>query len=321
MALEFGKTATPDTTPPAPPQAPAGLPPAPGGSPVQAPSQATPLPEAVPPATAAPAPPAGLPAAATTAPAPPGPPQTAVAAPQAPNPDFMKRGAASIEAQRQEEARAAAASAEYGKAWEFWLKDGEDAVITFVDGDIIPDGPEAGMLNIPTFYSHRVPYSGKYKLVVCTEGIEGQSCPICASGDRRSFTGVLTIVDHRSIPSGDGSKVYQNEKRLYYVPRTVQKILQKLAAKRGGLAGHTFEVSRPDKKSARCGTVFDWVQETTLQGLAHHLSPEHAQPYTYQEELPYYTTARLLEMGLGVHPPTAIGGAAVPAGESLMSKV
>lgn len=261
-------------------------------------------------AAAAPKP---FPGANTVAGKPATPPQGASSKPQ---PSFLMRGAQAAQAHKQEEAKAEAAKEEMGKLWEFFMSPGEDVPITFLDGHLIKDGDEKDMLDCPTYYRHTVPYAGKWGSFICTEGVEGQ-CPLCASGDKKQLVGVLTIIDHSTRHSRDGTKTYVDQKRLFVAPRTVLSVLTKIAQKKGGLAGHTFEVSRTDSKSARCGSMFEHLGHRSPDELVQTYGPEKAQPANYQEELVYRSAEQLLQMGLGVKV-NAIG--TQPASKTLMEE-
>jgi hypothetical protein len=72
---------------------------------------------------------------------------------------------------------------------------------------------------------------------------------------------VFTVIDHSSYTSKKDGITYSDQVRLFVAKRDTVKILQKLAVKRGGLAGVRFDVSRTGDKSASVGSVFDFTDK------------------------------------------------------------
>lgn len=236
-------------------------------------------------------------------------PQTATKKAAAPL-NFLKKGAAAKDAFQQEEAKAEMAKAEAGKMWRFFLKDGEDGQITFLDGDL----NEEGMLDINMFHEHRVRINGAWQNFICTaEADTSQPCPICESGDRPSFVGVMTVIDHRShtIQNGpNAGKVIKNIRRLFVAKRNSMKQLAKLAAKRGGLAGCTFDVSRSGEKEPAVGNQFDFVEKfESFEDIAAKfgLEMDAVMPANYAEELKYRSPEELIDLGVGKAVKSALG--------------
>lgn len=213
---------------------------------------------------------------------------------------FLKTGAAAKQALAEEEAKAELAKQEAGKLWRFWMPAGEDRTITFLDGDVDEDG----MLDIPMFHEHQVRINGNYENFICTSEQEGH-CPICDKGDSKPYlVGVMTIIDHtpHKVKSGkNAGKIIKDTRKMFVAKKQTIRQLAKIAAKRGGLAGCTFDVSRADDKSASVGSQFDFVSKASLEDVAgkYELKLEDAMPADYQAELTYRTAEELVELGVG----------------------
>jgi hypothetical protein len=220
----------------------------------------------------------------------------------APKLGWLKQGNAAKQAMAYEEAKAEERKAEAGRLWRFYVKKGEDAQITFLDGALDADG----MLDIMMFYEHRLHIAGDWENFVCTsEADQTQPCPICAKGDKPSLVGVMTVVDHtkRTIAKGpNAGKVIANRRKLFVAKQHTIRQLNKLAAKRGGLVGVTFDVSREGDKDPAVGSMFDFVHKyASLAELAQtlDLKIEDVQPANYQEEIRYRSPEELLALGVG----------------------
>jgi hypothetical protein len=252
-------------------------------------------------------------------------PKAKSAAPKGNGMGFMKKGAAAKEAYQHEEAKAEAAKAEQGKLWRFWMPDdGEDRKITFLDGDVDSDG----MLDIPMFYEHTIKLNGEFKQFVCTEkngDDNAEPCPICAKNEKEfnpALVGVMTVIDHtpHKIKSGpNAGKVIKNTRKLFVAKKNSIKLLTKLAIKRGGLAGCTFDVSRSGDKSPGVGNQFDFVEKfDDLSSIMEQygLKEEEVMPANYEDEIPYRTADELVALGAG----KAFGGIGMEKGVSEGSK-
>jgi hypothetical protein len=197
--------------------------------------------------------PAPAPAPVST-PAPATSPKAALPPKQKANLKFIKRGTAATAAIVKEEKRV---EQKMNQLYGFWMKPNSDTSITFVDGNL--DGE---VLDIPFIYQHHLNMNGKWgNFFICTQEVE--PCPICEGGNTPSFVGVLTIIDHTEFQSKRDGLMKKDQIRLFYAKRDTIKQLQKLAAKRGGLAGCTFEVSRTGDKSPSTGNQFDFVDKKT----------------------------------------------------------
>lgn len=181
---------------------------------------------------------------------------------------FLKRGAESKNLAQAEQAQAESRKAEQGKPWRFFVKQGESTTITFVDGEL----DHEGYLVPPRLYEHNLKIAGKWgNLFVCpaqSEPEAGHRCPICESGARPTLYAAFTIVDHTETKSKDGTKTYKDQTRMLMATPTTYEMLHKIAQKRGGLAGATFEVSRSTKdKSPAAGDFYDFETKRTPEKL------------------------------------------------------
>lgn len=242
---------------------------------------------------------------------------------------FMKTGKAAKEAMASDEARRDLAKAEAGKLWQFWMPAEEERQVTFLDGVL----DEEGMLAIPMYYQHMVRLNGNWQTFVCTASIdETQPCPVCEKGDRPTLVGVMTVIDHSShtVKSGPNQgKVIKNSRKLFVAKPNTLKVLNKIAVKRGGLKGCTFDVSRTGDKEAGVGNQFDFTHKyATLSEIMakYDLKAEDVQPGNYDEEIVYRSPQELMELGvgkatLGTHGGANGGGSNKHANSSLQDEL
>ncbi|MBY0560032.1 hypothetical protein [Hyphomicrobium sp.] len=223
---------------------------------------------------------------------------------------FLKTGQSAREALTQEEAKAELAKQEQGKLWRFWMPDGEDRRVTFLDGEMSDDG----LLDVPMFYQHTIRINGNWESFVCTADADtSQPCPLCESGDKPSLVGVMTVIDHseHKVKNGpNAGAIIKNTRKLFLAKRNTIKQLTKLAAKRDGLAGCTFDVSRTDDKQPSVGNQFDFVEKfESYDDIAdkYGLKIEDAQPADYTQEIRYRKPEELIELGVGKAVKSALG--------------
>jgi hypothetical protein len=215
---------------------------------------------------------------------------------------WMKRGVDAKKAMLREDTKAEERKAEQGKLWRFYVEQGKAGEITFLDGSLDAEG----MLDIQVFYEHRVRISGDWNNFVCTAEIDQtQPCPLCENGDKPAFVGVMTVIDHtlHTIKNGpNAGKTITNTRKLFVAKRTTIKLLTTLAKKRGGLAGCTFDVTRPGDKDPAVGGNFDFSHKYSKLseiGDKYGLKLEEVQPANYEEEVRYRTVEELIELGAG----------------------
>lgn len=214
---------------------------------------------------------------------------------------FLKKGAAAKEAVAEAEAKAELAKAEAGKLWRFYIPDDEERTITFLDGDLDAEG----MLDAPVWWEHSIQFNGNWEQFACTaEEDQSQPCPLCEGGSKPYLATALTVIDHtpHKIKKGpNAGKTISNQRKLFVCKRQTAAQLTKIAVKRGGLAGCTFEASRVGDKAAAVGSQFDFVSkaESWEQFCAdQEIKIEDVQPAKYQEEIRYRTPEELIELGV-----------------------
>lgn len=224
---------------------------------------------------------------------------------------FLKTGAESAKLAQRAVAEQEARRAQENKLFRFWMKEKEEARITFVDGELAKEGALAGYLDQPRYYEHNLYLNGTwnnfYSCPEKTNPDSGEKCPICESGDRPSLVNLFTIIDHRQIPSNkDKTKVWKDTKKLLVAKTQTFELLTKHALKRGGLAGCTFDASRVGDKSAAVGSMFDFVEKHAVADLQKMYQVEKTDPKTnakmkvtnftpadYEKEIQFKTEAEL----------------------------
>lgn len=231
---------------------------------------------------------------------------------------WLKTGEESEKLAQEKKAEDAKRQQEQGKMWRFFVEKNKDASITFVDGELNAQG----VLTPPRFYEHQLYLAGSWNnFFVCPEKTNpesGQKCPICEGGDKPSLVAMFTVIDHRTHKSRDGTKEYKDQPRLFAAKPMTFEQLQKLAQKRGGLAGCTFDVSRTGDKSPAVGSMFDFTEKNKLDELVKKYTYTVEEdgkkktvskfaPANYEEEIVYRTEDELRQLGFGK--PATTGGA------------
>jgi hypothetical protein len=235
---------------------------------------------------------------------------------------WMATGESSVAAAEQDKAEYERRKEEQGKAFRFWLEPGEEARITFVDGQLFET--KAGMVLLPArYHEHNLFLNGRWgHHFVCPEKTapgQGFKCPICESGDRPTLVALFTIIDHREF-KGKNDKVYKDDPKLLVLNPMAFEQLNALAQKIGGLAGSTWDVSRVGEKSPRTGNNFFPQGKTPLDELYKKYLVEQKDPKTnlstwvskfkvldYEQEIIFRTDDQLRAMGLG-KPTTQVSG-------------
>ncbi len=182
-----------------------------------------------------------------------------------------------------------------GSIRRFWIPNDKETQITFLDGDLDDDG----LLQTVTYWEHQLRLNGDWRnWFACTQ--DSEPCPIClgGQGDSPSLVAAFTVIDHTKWTDKQ-QKVHQHERRLFICKRETLKRLQKIATKRDGLLGITFDVSRTGDKSAAVGSDFDFVEKRTAANLkkAYGLKLEDVKAYDYEETIKYRNAEELKELG------------------------
>lgn len=222
--------------------------------------------------------------------------------------EWLKKGKAAHEqvkkADQETEKRKAA-----GSIRRFYIPNDKETQITFLDGGLDDDG----LLQVVTYWEHQLKLSGNWmNWFACTQ--DQEPCPIClgGEGDNPALVAAFTVIDHTKWTDKQ-TKVHQHERRLFICKRETFKRLQKIATKRGGLTGATFDVSRTGDKSAAVGSDFDFIEKRTPSDLkkAYGLKAEDVKSYDYEKAITYRTAEELRELGFTTQ---TIGAADVSAG-------
>jgi hypothetical protein len=182
------------------------------------------------------------------------PPKTGPEEEKTEKPSWLKRGADSQVAQREEATRRTFHHRFYMRPGE---SSGDEPTLTFLDGDLIEGGEEAGQIDFYSVREHEVRRPGQKMpdYYVCLTSV-GDQCPLCESGAGYSFVALFSVIDHRTIKTRKGDVT--DEKKLLAVKASTVEMLQKYATKNGGLTGLQFEVSRGhEQRSPKVGDL--WI--------------------------------------------------------------
>lgn len=224
---------------------------------------------------------------------------------------WLQTGAQSQQLAQQEAAEVQKRQEEGGKMFRFFIKNGEEARITFIDG-----APNAqGHLTPPRFYEHSIQQQGKWTTFVCpekTNPASGDKCPICAGGDRPALISLFTIIDHRTVSSKDGQKTYSDTVKLLAMKPKAFELLMLKVKKLGSLVGCTFDFTRIGENSSSVGDVFDFVERRDphmlMQMYQKEVKDEKGKavgmttkftPANYETEIVFRTGAELSALGFG----------------------
>lgn len=222
---------------------------------------------------------------------------------------FLKTGAESAKLAQKAALEADMRKQEQGKMFRFFMKEKEEARITFIDGELNAEGH----LVPPRYYEHNKYMNGTWNnFFLCPEKTNpdlNEKCPLCEDGERPALVALFTIIDHRQVQSKDKTKTYKDTKRLLVAKPQTYELLNKHAMKRGGLAGCTFDASRIGDKSAAVGSLFEFVEKNDIAALSALYMVEKIDPKTniktkvtnftpadYDKEITYRTSVQLREI-------------------------
>lgn len=215
---------------------------------------------------------------------------------------FLKKGKEGEQITKQAEAEVERRREQSGNTvFRYWMPEGAEQRITFLDGEL----SEAGLLDVPRYWEHNLLINGSWKnWFPCVK--DEEPCPLCEIKPP-SLVYVFSIIDHREWEDKNG-KTHQHERKLYVCKGDTYKRLSKIAEKRDGLTGATFDVARIGDKSENVGNDFDFVEKLSLKELRKKYDLEKSGetgnnkvclPYDYEEVIKYYTGEELRNMGLG----------------------
>lgn len=161
------------------------------------------------------------------------------------------------------------------RVFRFWMPTGTTTRIVFLD-----DVP-------PIYEEHQLQINGDWKnWFTCLKQF-GKPCPHCEASSYAYTAGAYTIIDGTEWKDKQGN-VHKNEKKLFVAKIDTLKKLKQISAKRGGLRGCVFEVSRTGDKSPGTGDMFDFEKKLTEEELVAMFGkkdPKGAQGYNYDEIL------------------------------------
>lgn len=139
--------------------------------------------------------------------------------------------------------------------YRFWMPKGTTTRIVFLD-----DNP-------PVYDEHNLQINGSWKNWFTCKKQFGEECSICEGGTYAYTAGAYTILDGSEWTDKKGA-VHKDEKKLYIAKMDTLKKLKQISAKRGGLRGCVFEVTRTDgDKSPGTGDMFDFEYKMTEEEL------------------------------------------------------
>jgi len=209
---------------------------------------------------------------------------------------WMMTGPKAKAAFEEEEAKTEAKREAAQRMFRFYLLEDEEAQITFLAGDV----DDNGEIQAPMWFEHKLFWNGNWETFVCTAATE--PCPMCEGGSQPTLVAGFPVINHTPYKIKRGpnqGKVLKDRPVLYIATRKTLKILQKIAAKQGGLAGWTMDVSRTSKEEPRVGNVIVPVGHNSLAALKKQFG-EVANVFDVGEEIPYRSAAELKKMGVGV---------------------
>jgi hypothetical protein len=216
---------------------------------------------------------------------------------------FLKKGDAAQTAFDQAEAKQAAGAAAAAGGNDgaflykhrFWMPAEAETMITFLDGDL----NENGVLDEICYNEHQLQIAGDWKnFFPCVS--DDEPCPLCNSGLNPSFVSVFTVIDHSEWTDKKG-QVHKDQKRLYAVKRESLKLLRKMAVKRDGLRGCSFDLSRTGDRSPAVGSHYDFLKKwEDMDKFKESYNLDDVDGLDYEDTIQYKTAKELTDLGLGV---------------------
>lgn len=161
----------------------------------------------------------------------------------------------------------------------FRLKEGEEAVVVFLD--------DKG------FYAkvHQLEVDGNFgNFITCIKDFA--PCPICNSGKKATYTAHYTILDGREFIRKDGTKVRWS-KVIYPAKGSMINIIADLKKQFGSLVGRAFKVKRHTKQDPNCG---NWIEHVKKIDISKY--PD-IKPFDYRKVLAPPTPEEYEALGFG----------------------
>lgn len=203
--------------------------------------------------------------------------------------------------QKKQAEKQLAAESGAGKLYPFWLQKGNEANITFLDGDIITLDDGVEIFNNPFYLQHTVKLGSRWFSFFCPKEDHGE-CPECENGERGLYVCAFTIIDHNQyISKQNASKVYQHQRRLFIATTGTREELFLRAKKQKGLRYLNFDVARSKKdKAPRVGDVFTPNGKLTVKELKTLCGKDaNLEPANYDTDVELYTPEQLRDLGVG----------------------
>lgn len=176
------------------------------------------------------------------------------------------------------------------KIWRFYMRQGDEQEITFVDDDTKPlpleiDNKKVKVSLPVLFREYQLYLNGDWRNWF-TVPDDSDDDLLVKQGHRASQVAAFTIIDHNEWTDRNGV-THKDVLKTFVVKTSTPtfKLLQKQSAKRKGLRGCRFTVSRLGQKTCNVGDVFEFEEKTDL--------PKEIQPVNYLEEFRPKTKAEM----------------------------
>ena len=175
------------------------------------------------------------------------------------------------------------------KVRRFWMKNGTDREITFVDPATINFNGQ----QIPTpiqYMEYNLNMNGHWRNWFTRPTDDSQDF-LKELGHRASKVAALTVIDHSEWTDRKGN-AHKDEVVMYVVKRssTVWKQIERFYSTHGSLQGQRFRISRMGDKSPGTGSLLEHIGQSEVY------NPEIHKPYDYFEVLKPKTRDELIKI-------------------------
>lgn len=168
------------------------------------------------------------------------------------------------------------------KVWKFWMKQGQSKRIMIFCNEKTPNGEPDEVAPFLVYEHNIYKLNGSRDPILCLKRNElGETCPICEYQEEMypTLTGYFTIIELGDIHIENGEEVlkgyvnnegreYRFQKRLLGAkqgsrqkPGILRRVLFAESARRKGLNGCIFDVSRSGSKSESIGDTWTFVEK------------------------------------------------------------
>lgn len=164
----------------------------------------------------------------------------------------------------------------------FWLGEGQEAVVVFVD-------------SAPFFiYEHNIKVDGRWgNFITCTK--EFEVCSVCSSGEKSTYVAYFTVINTKGFTRNDGTKV-THQKVLYPAKGSAILKLEDIIKREGSLNGIAFKIKRYSSNDPNCGTDFEKLGKVDL---VKNFGNDANKPIDYRKILAPLSKAELASYGFG----------------------